>query len=394
MKKVIIVLWFALLPVWAKARELIVPDQFAQVSEAIVAAVSGDTILVRPGQYTDTSYWNLWATQSPIRIIGLGNSPSDVRYLIPSESAGSSDVIILNSGCTLENIQVGTQEEYTELIAVSWKAQNVTIRNVVCAPITRTAISFRSETSGEISHVTIVGGTSKQYFGIGVGANSSVRVHHCIVQDLLMGIGGPSDMEKYRNLFWNVFHLPATPDPTDIINLADPMLDPVTFVPGYGSLAVDTGDPNYLDPDGTIVDRGAVYRSQILYTLEFLSDPRDEVKVELPESRPEKIFRAGDRFVLASRLLKTKNPPNLVSHPTLAYLALECYGSFWWAPEWTTEVDSRNIALADGYDQQEIIFDFIWPVVAGSATGLRFWATTITQEGWVGPLACLQFGYE
>ena len=380
----------------AGAADLIVPDQYSQVSEALAVAVSGDAVLVRPGQYTDSAFWNI---KAGIAVVGLGESPADVKYLVPRGVADA--IIILNTDCRLENIQVGTQFSAT-LIHTSAHARNMIIRNVVCAPITSCAIYYNDDTTGEVSYVTICGGTSDTDVGMSVGANSTGVVRHCVLQNLRMGISGSEGFAESWNLFWNVgtpvgsITNPRTPDPSDIVNVADPMLDPVTFVPGYQSPAVDSGDPGYFDPDGTAVDRGAVYRSQVLYTLEFLADPKDEVKIGLPRRQglPARMFHAGDRFVLGSRLVKTENPPHLTADPTVVYLALECYGTFYWAPSWTTEVDSRNVAISDGYDEQTTVFDFIWPVVSGSANGLHLWATSITSAGWVGPVACLEFGYE
>ena len=376
----------------AGAADLIVPDQYSQVSEALAVAVSGDTVLVRPGQYTDSAFWNI---KAGIAVVGLGESPADVKYLVPRGVADA--IIILNTDCRLENIQVGTQFSAT-LIHTSAHARNMIIRNVVCAPITSCAIGYNDDTTGEISYVTIIGGNNDPG-GVSAGANSTVVIHHCVMRDLWVGISGPEDLVESWNLFWNVEtprfgYPPPAIDPSDLI--ADPMLDPVTFVPGYQSPAVDSGDPGYFDPDGTAVDRGAVYRSQVLYTLEFLADPKDEVKIGLPRRQglPARMFHAGDRFVLGSRLVKTENPPHLTADPTVVYLALECYGTFYWAPSWTTEVDSRNVAISDGYDEQTTVFDFIWPVVSGSANGLHLWATSITSAGWVGPVACLEFGYE
>ncbi len=101
-------------------------------------------------------------------------------------------------------------------------------------------------------------------------------------------------------------------------------------------------------------------------------------------------FTAGDRFVLDAWL---KNSLNAIQ-PVQLYIALDVYGQFWFYPGWTQEVQFAPLNLEPASEQTLRIFDFTWPEVEGSATGLYFWGllmnptelSVISYDG-------VQFGY-
>ncbi len=393
MKRIVVVFFVILTAVVSvEAAQLIVPTDYPNVSDALAASVAGDKVVILPGCYTDPRFWN-----SPDNVTIDGLEESAVTYAVPSCYGQTDAAVILHSGCSLLNLHIVAPNNSKRVVYIPVQASNVLIDSVVISGVHENGVKFDSGSSGTMSQCTLIGTSGQD--SMGVSGSSEKIVTNCIVVNFFYGIYG-SATETF-NLFWNVDYPRGygdyEPDSTDIVNIADPMLDPVTFAPGYGSLAVDSGDPGYSDPDGTNIDRGGVYRSQILYTLEFLADPKDAVAIGLPrrQSLPPRMFHAGDRFVLASRMVKTQNPPFMASESTSAYLLLDVYGAYYWAPNWTTEFTYESLLVTDGLDEQTTVFDFIWPEVDGSASGLLFWATTITDnDSWVGPVACLEFGYE
>ncbi len=80
------------------------------------------------------------------------------------------------------------------------------------------------------------------------------------------------------------------------------------------------------------------------------------------------VYRSGDTFSL------TEEISNSGSGRILNYfLALEVAGQFFFAPNWTTEVDWTNLYVFQGYTNSRDVFTFIWPE-AGTILGMRFWA--------------------
>jgi len=65
------------------------------------------------------------------------------------------------------------------------------------------------------------------------------------------------------------------------------------------------------------------------------------------------------------------------------YLVLDVYGSYWFWPGWTQDLDFNSRTLPAQSITTEVIFDFIWPYYAGNFDDVLIWAAAFkpgTQE--------------
>jgi hypothetical protein len=386
----------------ALATDWRVPQDFAQVSVALEAAVAGDTILVSPGSYDDAREWafpkNI--TVKNVTVKGTGSSSAEVVCLVERDE-GYMASVILGSNCRLENLTIDSVRANT-LCAIRPDSTGVVIRNVVLNVRRYDGICSYGTVEVEISNVTLraEGNFGKTQTGIWTTEDSIFLVRNCLFKDLDEGFSNwhESSITEYHNCFDNVkkpFYFERDPDPTDIIGPSG--VGGWPYVPPYGSIVIDAGDPSGFDPDGTLPDIGAVRYNQTSHLIGFGETP----PVKLPgtgSGGTSQIFRAGDRFILWSVVTKPVGYP-LVEPGTEAdiYLILDVYGEMWFWPSWSEEIDFNTVDLFDGYYNSEPVLDFTWPVVGGSASGLRFWASTLmtsTEDYRVGPIAMLEFGYE
>lgn len=105
----------------------------------------------------------------------------------------------------------------------------------------------------------------------------------------------------------------------------------------------------------------------------------------------ETTFFPGDEFILSLWF------SNVDPHPVDVdlYLALECFGEYWFAPGWDESPQCYDIAGLLGNREWEI-FRFIWPEVAGQASGLRFMSAMVTpgDQSLFGFYDIVEFGYD
>ncbi|MBN1357024.1 hypothetical protein JXA40_12250 [bacterium] len=104
------------------------------------------------------------------------------------------------------------------------------------------------------------------------------------------------------------------------------------------------------------------------------------------------IYHRGELFRCTTTII---NPGSeILVHQ---YVLLDVYGSYWFWPSWSTDVDfDVRLLDAGGYYPNEMIIEFTWPEVAGSASGLRFWAALIDPVTGilVGDYGVAEWGYE
>ena len=77
------------------------------------------------------------------------------------------------------------------------------------------------------------------------------------------------------------------------------------------------------------------------------------------------------------------------------YLILDVFGELFFYPGWTTDVDFQPRTFAPGEHAVDKIFDFMWPNVEGSVSGLRFYLGFLdpTTYTLVGSIDMVEFGY-
>ncbi|MBN1295379.1 hypothetical protein JXA80_01275 [bacterium] len=103
----------------------------------------------------------------------------------------------------------------------------------------------------------------------------------------------------------------------------------------------------------------------------------------------QEIFEAGDPFNLELFLVGSGG----VAADT--FVILDVYGLYWFWPGWTHDVDYITSTPPAGITPVSL-FDFNWPAVTGSASGLFFWAGALapgTAE-LVGDIDWVAFGYQ
>ncbi|MCD4653222.1 hypothetical protein K8T06_04745, partial [bacterium] len=60
------------------------------------------------------------------------------------------------------------------------------------------------------------------------------------------------------------------------------------------------------------------------------------------------------------------------------YILLDVYGTYWYWPSWSTEIDYRkNDDLEAGHDSRETILKFTWPYFDGSFGGVYMWGAAL-----------------
>jgi hypothetical protein len=80
-------------------------------------------------------------------------------------------------------------------------------------------------------------------------------------------------------------------------------------------------------------------------------------------------FTPGEQFTLQ---LRVANYGPAVEGKQ--FVLLDVYGSYWFHPGWTQELDYVVVSLPEGFDQTITILDFQWPATNQSADGIVFWA--------------------
>lgn len=83
---------------------------------------------------------------------------------------------------------------------------------------------------------------------------------------------------------------------------------------------------------------------------------------------PETQMQPGSSFLLQRQ---SDNPGNPVMVDE--YILLDIYGTFWFWPGWTSNLDYRTSQISSGSGPLETILSFSWPSGAGSAQDLKFW---------------------
>ncbi|MBN2056923.1 hypothetical protein JW905_18500, partial [bacterium] len=104
----------------------------------------------------------------------------------------------------------------------------------------------------------------------------------------------------------------------------------------------------------------------------------------------QELFHAWDHFIL---ILDSLN-----GGPTLTgreFIILDVYGSYWYAPDWTQNLDFTQKSYIRNENNHDIILDFWWPAGTGAASGIMFWSAVL-DENWnlLSNVAFTEFGYE
>ncbi|MBN2054985.1 hypothetical protein JW905_08680, partial [bacterium] len=78
------------------------------------------------------------------------------------------------------------------------------------------------------------------------------------------------------------------------------------------------------------------------------------------------------------------------------YIALDVYGSFWFWPGWTQELDFLTWTIDAEDCRTDDILEFTWPDGAGAAEGIMFWTAMFTPGTFdlVGQIGWCDFSYE
>lgn len=101
------------------------------------------------------------------------------------------------------------------------------------------------------------------------------------------------------------------------------------------------------------------------------------------------LFHAGDTFNLDLHLISSGGISADV------FILLDVYGSYWFWPSWTQMLDFETRTPLSGVTEENV-FNFVWPTVTGSASGLRFWVGALASGTSVllGDIDMIEFGYE
>ncbi len=361
----------AVLPGVAQATTYKVPGDYERVSDALAIVVDGDIVQVQPGSHTDVKNWSMPYGVTNITIEGIGQA----SYWVPESIRNTA--VSLASDAKLRNIRIGSDAE----IIVEVYGTGVEITGVVINPFDSSsltvAIEFNPRSSGAVHNCTIVGpfGTHEEKWGVLVSGEVSADVSDCLFKDLEKGVLGYPVMSY--NAFDNVGEPAYDTDlgPGSLPDI-DSQIDPVTFVPLYGSPLVDAGDPELVEADLTPSDIG-IPRTQTTFAIALGAKPTSTFG---GGNNPSQDFVAGDRFDLYAVQTKPEGLPHLNQEEADFFLVLETCGQYFFWPSWrSSSPDWETVTISDGYYREWCLVSFIWPAGVGSGSA-RFWACT-AREG-------------
>lgn len=103
------------------------------------------------------------------------------------------------------------------------------------------------------------------------------------------------------------------------------------------------------------------------------------------------IFRAGDLFIL-NLFIEHMGEDVLVQK----FVIFDVWGDYFFWPDWSRDADWVEATIQDGYSTTQNILTFVWPVNAGEAYGLKFWAGCLEKETGtlIGNIDSVIFSYE
>ncbi len=104
----------------------------------------------------------------------------------------------------------------------------------------------------------------------------------------------------------------------------------------------------------------------------------------------KELFVANDPFLL--ELDVSRNGTTVTVDQ---YVILDVYGTLFFGPSWTENVDFETKTYYNGYDGTTEIFNFTWPSVGGHADGLKFYAGCLMTgtADLIGNIDLVEFGY-
>lgn len=363
-----------------------VPGDYSSVYVALQHAVSGDVIKIAPGNYKEPKSWRNMPTDVTIEGSGYWNT---IIRIDGSSSEGYTS-IRAEPGLVLRDFQVWTTTSSTiVVIYTSRNATNVTLdRMVIRAKMG--AIYTDPELGTTITNSIIVGGNTIHNL-IDFENGPGITMYNNLLMNSAGGLSYPIAHSHFA--FYNVTvpiegGLPI--DPTDIILTSNPLN--ADFTTQAGTPLIDGGRPDLADPfDGTRSDIGCGY-AQVSCALGWNPDIPHLPTIGDP---PEETFCPGKQFTLYFLDRKEAFPPFNGEVDLQKFIILDVYGSYYFYPRWTTELDYLPLTVTDGYEHSGTIFDFTWPEFDGTAHGIVFWAGIFNPEtGSIGGYSALGFGYK
>jgi len=186
-----------------------------------------------------------------------------------------------------------------------------------------------------------------------------------------------------------------TPRPTDSpvpSATAEPTVAPTeTAAPTFTPTAEPTTVPPTFTP--TPVPTGPATATPVVTETATPVPPCDEFTVEL--SMPSHHYTRGDACSLTASLCSPQPQP--IELPV--FVVLDVYGAYWFAPGWRAwpdeGIDYYARELPPGVSGIDVIPQFEWPEVEGTAAGIFFYGAILdaTQTQLMGQLAAWEFGY-
>jgi len=107
---------------------------------------------------------------------------------------------------------------------------------------------------------------------------------------------------------------------------------------------------------------------------------------------PDVFFRPGEICFLDAQVCNSRTT---VEPLAPVFVILDVYGSYYFAPMFTTSLDYYRLTLQPGLTTVHVIPPFSWPPNSGSAVGIVFWGAQTNNEitEIVGAFSRLEFGW-
>ena len=111
--------------------------------------------------------------------------------------------------------------------------------------------------------------------------------------------------------------------------------------------------------------------------------------IDLWLNKDGQTYEPGDEFILILYLLNNDE----YGIPADIYILLDCYGSYWFFPEWSVELDSEYWDLPPGGRTAVTILEFVWPEFHGNYADLLFYAAAFEPGSFdlIGEVDWVQF---
>ncbi len=105
----------------------------------------------------------------------------------------------------------------------------------------------------------------------------------------------------------------------------------------------------------------------------------------------QSLYQPGDIFSFSAQVTPALGTPL----PVTLWIILDVYGSYWFGPGWTDELDWYKLGRLDRTITESIL-EFTWPSACGALYDIAFWGAMLQADTWglIGEYDRIEFGFQ